>query len=39
MPWWIFRNMSDEDLQSLFAYLRTVKPVHNRVDNSQVASR
>jgi hypothetical protein len=39
MPWWIFRNMSDQDLKSLFAYLRTVKPVHNRVDNSQLASR
>ena len=39
MPWWIYRNMSDEDLKALFAYLRTVKPVHNRVDNSEVASR
>lgn len=39
MPWWVFRNMSDEDLKSIFAYLRTVKPVHNRVDNSEVASR
>ena len=39
MPWWVFRNMSDEDLKALFAYLRTVKPVHNRVDNSEIASR
>ncbi len=39
MPWWIFRNMSDDDLTSLYAYLRTVKPIHNRVDNSEVAGR
>ncbi len=39
MPWWVFRNMNDEDLKSIFAYLLTVKPVHNRVDNSQLASR
>jgi mono/diheme cytochrome c family protein len=39
MPWWVYRNMSDEDLKSIFAYLRTVKPVHNRVDNAEIASR
>ena len=39
MPWWVFRNMSDDDLKALFAYLRTVKPVHNRIDNSEIASR
>jgi hypothetical protein len=39
MPWWVFRNMSDEDLKSIFAYLRTVKPIHNRVDNSEIATR
>jgi mono/diheme cytochrome c family protein len=38
MPWWVFRNMSDEDLKSIFAYLRTVKPVHHRVDNTEEAS-
>ncbi|MBA3915561.1 MAG: cytochrome c, partial [Acidobacteriales bacterium] len=38
MPWWNFRNMTDEDLKSLFAYLRTVKPVHHRVDNSELAT-
>jgi hypothetical protein len=26
-----FRNLSDDDLKSMFAYLRTVKPVHNIV--------
>lgn len=39
MPWWTFRNMSDQDLKSIFAYLQTVKPIHNRVDNSELASR
>jgi mono/diheme cytochrome c family protein len=25
MPWWTFRNMTDEDLKAVFAYLRTLK--------------
>lgn len=37
MPWWFFRNMSDDDLKAIFAYLKTVKPVHHRVDNSETA--
>jgi mono/diheme cytochrome c family protein len=39
MPWWNFRNMTDDDLKAIFAYLRTVKPVHHRVDNSEAASK
>ncbi|HEX3321504.1 MAG TPA: c-type cytochrome [Terriglobales bacterium] len=39
MPWWVFRNMSDDDLKSLFAYLRTVKPVNHRVDNSEAVAQ
>ena len=35
MPWRYFRSFSDEDLQSLFTYLRTLKPVHHRVDNTE----
>lgn len=31
MPWDGYRHMSDEDLKAIFAYLRTVKPVVNRV--------
>jgi hypothetical protein len=34
MPWSIFRNMSDQDMGAIFAYLKTVKPVSHRVDNS-----
>jgi mono/diheme cytochrome c family protein len=35
MPWWIFRNMTDDDLKAVFAYLRTLKPVHHMVDNTE----
>ena len=31
MPWFIYKNMKDEDLKSIFAYLKTVKPVENVV--------
>jgi cytochrome c553 len=34
MPWTVLRNMTDQDLASIFAYLKTLKPVHHRVDNS-----
>jgi hypothetical protein len=39
MPWWVFRNLSDDDLKSVFAHLRRVKPVHDRLDNSEIAGR
>jgi mono/diheme cytochrome c family protein len=38
MPWGYFRNMSDDDLKSIFAYLRTVKPVRHRIDNTEPAT-
>jgi hypothetical protein len=31
MPWSVYRNMTDEDLKSVYAYLRTVKPIKNQV--------
>jgi hypothetical protein len=31
MPWQYFSKMSDEDLKAIYAYLRTIPPVHNRV--------
>ena len=31
----IYRNLTDADLKAIFAYLRTVKPVKHRVDNSE----
>lgn len=42
MPWWNYGNMTESDLQSIYAYLRTVKPVKNKVVkfivNSDVAA-
>jgi mono/diheme cytochrome c family protein len=35
MPWGEFRGMTDEDLRAIFAYLRTLKPVKHRVDNTE----
>lgn len=31
MPWPAYRNASDADLKAMFAYLKTVKPIANRV--------
>jgi len=38
MPWTAFRNMTDEDLKSIYAYLRSLKPVVNHVPDAQPAS-
>lgn len=35
MPYLFFRNMTDDDLKAIFAYLRTLPPVQHRVDNSE----
>jgi mono/diheme cytochrome c family protein len=37
MPWPIYRHMTDDDLKSVFAFLRTLKPVHHTVDNTEPA--
>lgn len=31
MPWQFYRDLTDEDLKAIYAYLRTIPPVHNRV--------
>lgn len=38
MPWSVVGNMTDEDLGGIFAYLKTLRPVHHRVDNTQPAT-
>ena len=38
MPWEDFRGLTDEDLKGIFAYLRTLKPVKHRVDNTEPAT-
>ena len=35
MPWHTYRGMTDEDIASVFAYIKTLKPVHHRVDNTE----
>ena len=35
MPWSFFRNLSDDDLKAMYAYLRTLKPVCHHVDNTE----
>ncbi len=37
MPWPVFRNLTDEDLKSIFAYLQTIKPIKNRVPDPVIA--
>jgi len=34
MPFGEFKNMTDDDLKAMFVYLKTLKPVKHRVDNS-----
>ena len=36
MPWAALRNMTDEDLKSIYAYLRTITPVVNHVPDAQL---
>lgn len=31
MPWAVYRNMTDEDLAAVFAYLQSVPPIRNKV--------
>lgn len=31
MPWFVYKNLNDEDLRSIFYYLKTTKPVRNIV--------
>ena len=38
MPFGEFKNLSDDDLKAMFAYLRTLPPVKHRVDNTLAAT-
>ena len=37
MPWPAFKNLNDADLKAIFAYLRTVKPIVNKVPEPVLA--
>jgi mono/diheme cytochrome c family protein len=36
MPWQVYRNLTDEDLKAIYAFLRTVKPQKNVVPNPKM---
>ena len=31
MPWPVYRNMTDDDLKAVFAYLKSLPPIRNQV--------
>ena len=35
MPVGAYRNLNDDDLKAMFAYLRTLKPMKHHVDNTE----
>ncbi len=37
MPWFNYAKMTDEDLRSVYAYLRTIPPVSNKVPTAEIA--
>jgi mono/diheme cytochrome c family protein len=39
MPWWNYKNLTDDDLKSIFAFLRTLKPAKHRVDNTETPTK
>ena len=36
MPWWSVASLSDEDIVSIFAYLRSLPPIVNAVPSSEI---
>jgi len=38
MPWQSIKNLNDDDLKAVFAYLRTVKPIRNEVPDPVIAA-
>lgn len=39
MPWPNFKNLTDDDLESMFLYLKSLKPVSNRVPDAILAAK
>ena len=37
MPWFNYAKATDEDLKSIYAYLRTLKPIRNEVPDAVIA--
>jgi cytochrome c553 len=38
MPWRHYGGMTDDDLKAIFAYIKTIKPIHHVVDNAEPAT-
>lgn len=38
MPWVVYRNLTEDDLKALFAWVRTIPPVKHHVDNTEPAT-
>jgi len=38
MPWPMYRNMTDDDLKAVYAYLRTIPPITNHVPDAVIAA-
>lgn len=38
MPWTMYAHMKDDDLKAIFAYLKTLKPIENKVEIFSVAA-
>jgi hypothetical protein len=38
MPWPVFKNLNDADLKGMFAYLKTLKPIENKVPEPVIAT-
>lgn len=39
MPWYVMKNMTDEDLKAIFYFLKTTKPVKNVVPSTKPLSQ
>ena len=37
MPWQSYSQLTDDDLKAIYAYLRTIPPIKNRVPEAQPA--
>jgi hypothetical protein len=38
MPWFNYANASDADLEAIFAYLKSLPPIRNKVPDSAPAA-
>ncbi len=38
MPWLFWKDMQDDDLTAIYAYLRTIPPIQHRVTNTDPAT-